>query len=181
MAWAREIYDAATPVIRIFGLGGRRWKRNVAKGARIGPWLQAEYKILNDATWRAKGACLYMVAGSDSAIRYFGISRNGIKHRWRTSPAYDAETMRRLSEDQLFHSQCWRHLQSETGTSGKSEFEVRVIGPQALVPLVQELGPPLSAFAALKDDGESLVAALERWFCNNRSERLAKWNVAMTA
>ena len=56
-AQARQIFEQATPVIRIHGVGGRRWKRNVAKGARIGPWLQGEYRILNEQVWREKGAC----------------------------------------------------------------------------------------------------------------------------
>ena len=78
---ARTIFDAATPAIKIFGVGGKSWKRNVAKGARIGPWLQGNYEIINEPAWRSKGACLYMVQASDSVIRYVGISRNGLKHR----------------------------------------------------------------------------------------------------
>ncbi|MDR5755322.1 hypothetical protein QCE48_31755, partial [Caballeronia sp. LZ024] len=111
--YANAIFNAATPVIRIHGIGGGRWKRNVAKGARIGPWLQAKYDILDAAVWAAKTPCLYLVAGSDDVIRYVGISRNRLKDRWRTSPAYDADTMIRLPENQLFHSQCWKHIELE--------------------------------------------------------------------
>ena len=103
---AQFIASHATPVLKISAVGGRLWKRNVAKGARIGPWLQGAYDVLDSEAWQSKGACLYLVMSKDAAIRYVGISRNGLKHRWRTSPAYDAETMDRLSQNQLFHSQC---------------------------------------------------------------------------
>ena len=52
---AKTIFNAATPVIKIFGVGGKRWKRNVAKGARIGPWLQGNYEIVNEPAWHSKG------------------------------------------------------------------------------------------------------------------------------
>src|SRR5690348_9713203 len=104
------IFNAATPVIKIHGIGGKRWKRNVAKGSRIGPWLQGQYEIIDGLVWRQRQPCLYLVQGSDSHIRYIGISRNGLKHRWRTSPAFDAETGKKLLTNQLFHSQCWKHI-----------------------------------------------------------------------
>lgn len=177
---ASSIYGAANAIIKIHGLGRSRWKRNVAKGARIGPWLQAEYEIMDDKSWRHKSACLYLVAGRDLMIRYVGISRNGLKHRWRTSPAYEAETMRRLPKNQLFHSQCWKYIEAESAREPRSTFEVRSITASALLPVLEKLGPPVSAFAALKDDGESLVASVERWLCNHRSKDLVSWNVAMT-
>jgi hypothetical protein len=177
---AKAIFNAATPVIKIFGVGGKRWKRNVAKGARIGPWLQGNYEIINEPAWRSKGACLYMVQASDSVIRYVGISRNGLKHRWRTSPAYDADTMIKLPKNQLFHSQCWKHIEAESETKPGITFEVRAISAEVLVPLLEKIGPPLSAFTVLRDDGESVVAGIERWLCNNSSSQLVSWNVAMT-
>lgn len=177
---ARTIFSAATSVIRIFGVGGRCWKRNVAKGARIGPWLQGDYEIINEQAWRSKGACLYMVQASDAVIRYVGISRNGLKHRWRTSPAYDAETMVKLQNNQLFHSQCWKHIEAESKANPGITFEVRAISAEVLVPVLERIGAPLSAFVVLKDDGESVVAGVERWLCNNSSGELVSWNVAMT-
>ncbi len=177
---ALAIFEAATPVIAISGVGGKRWKRNVKKGGRIGPWLQGEYAILDEAVWKEKEACLYLVGAGDRAIRYVGISRNGLKHRWRTSPAYCAETMERLPTNQIFHSQCWKHIERESAARPDSRFEVRSIGARALVPLLERMGPPLSGFAVLRDDGESVVASVERWLCNNRSEQVAAWNVAMT-
>lgn len=178
---AYEIFNAATPVLRIHDIGGKRWKRNVAKGARIGPWLQASYEVLNSKVWEERIPCLYLVAGADGVIRYVGISRNRMKDRWRESPAYDAITMERLPENQLFHSQCWKHIEREFTTSGASQYEVRCINGSKLLGLLQRLGPPLSAFVALQGDGEGIVAGVERWICNNQSPRLATWNVAMTA
>lgn len=177
---AYEIYRAATPVIRIHAVGGKRWKRNVARGARVGPWLQAKYDILNKNVWEARNPCLYLVAGNDGVIRYVGISRNRLKDRWRVSPAYDAETMNRLSDNQLFHSQCWKHVERESAANQNVAFEVRCIDGQALLPLLERLAPPLSAFAALRGDGEGIVAGVERWMCNNKSPDLVSWNVAMT-
>jgi hypothetical protein len=165
--------------LRINSLGGRRWKRNVAKGSRIGPWLQADYRVVNEQEWNSRGACLYLVGGRDRNVRYVGISRNGLRHRWRTSPAYDAETMRPLAAKQLFHSQCWKHIERESGGDPAAWFEVRSIRAPLLVPVLEALGPPLSAFAALRDDAEGVVATVERWICNNRSEDVARWNVAM--
>lgn len=177
---AYSIFQAATPVIRIHGLGGKRWKRNVAKGSRIGPWLQARYEILNKAVWEARRPCLYLVAGSDGVIRYVGISRNRLKDRWRISPAHDAETMVRLAENQLFHSQCWKHIERESAQNTGGTYEVRCIDGAHLLPLLEKLGPPLSAFAALRGDSEGIVAGVERWMCNNKGPELVAWNVAMT-
>jgi hypothetical protein len=175
-----RIFAAAPLVLKVRGLGGQRWKRNVAKGARIGPWLQANYEVVDKQEWQSGGACLYMVGASDGGIRYVGISRNGLKHRWRTSPAYDAVTMERLPQNQLFHSQCWKHLELETNSTPGVTYEVRSIAASALLALLDALGPPLSAFTLLRDDGESVVAGVERWICNHRSPEIARWNVSMT-
>jgi hypothetical protein len=180
LAHANEIYRASTPVIRIQGIGGHLWKRNVAKGGRIGPWLQAKYEVLNQTVWVARTPCLYLVIGSDKLIRYVGISRNRLKDRWRVSPAYEAETMQRLAENQLFHSQCWKHIERETDENPNATFEVRCIDAVALLLVLERLGPPLSAFTALRGDGEGIVAGVERWLCNNKGPSLVSWNVAMT-
>lgn len=177
---AQIIFAAAKPIIRIHGVGGKRWKRNVASGGRIGPWLQGDYSIVNESAWKEKGACLYLVQGNDGAIRYVGISRNGVKHRWRVSPAYDAETMTPLPKRQLFHSQCWKHIEAECTSRPGSSFEVRSIGAQSLVPLLGRMSAPLAGFLALGSDYEGIVAGVERWICNNSNSQLAKWNVAMT-
>jgi hypothetical protein len=175
--YTRSIFNQSTLVIEISGIGGKLWKRNVTKGSRIGPWLQANYEIVNTGAWKSKEACLYFVSGTDQKVRYVGISRNGLNHRWRTSPAYEAETMERLDQNQLFHSQCWKHIESETALNPKAKFQVRSIDAATLIPLLQKLGDPISAFCALRDDAESVVAGVERWICNNSDHDLARWNV----
>ncbi|KQU89069.1 hypothetical protein ASC78_23150 [Variovorax sp. Root318D1] len=177
---AYAIFNAATPVIRIHGIGGKRWKRNVAQGARVGPWLQAEYDILDTGLWKARTPCLYLVAGNDGVIRYVGTSRNRLADRWRVSPALDAEAMTPLSERQLFHSQCWIRIEQEVQRLPESTYEVRCIDGTRLSSVLAKLGPPLVAFTALGGDGEGIVAGVERWMCNNQGPQLVSWNVAMT-
>jgi hypothetical protein len=118
------------------------------------------------------------VAGSDSILRYVGISRNRLKDRWRVSPAHDAESMQRLPERQLFHSQCWKHIEREFISDPRNTYEVRCITGETLLTVLEKLGPPLSSLVALRGDSEGIVAAVERWLCNNG---LVSWNVAMTA
>ena len=67
---AQAIFQAATPIIRIFGVGGRRWKRNVEKGARIGPWLQGDYEILNDAAWLSSFALISLTGIKNALVSY---------------------------------------------------------------------------------------------------------------
>ena len=177
---AKTIFNAATLVLLIHGVGGSQWTRNVAKGSRIGPWLRGMYQVLDKRAWMAKGPCLYFVSGSDEVIRYVGISRNGLKHRWRQSPAFDAVTGVQLGERQLFHSQCWKHIERESLATPDIKFEVRAIAPLMLAKVLDGIGPPLSGFAGLREDGEGLVACVERWLCNNQANDLVTWNTSMT-
>lgn len=181
---AVNLFKIATPVIKIHGVGGEKWKRNIANNpndSRIGPWLQGKYEILDERKWREKGACLYIVAGSDSNIRYVGISRNGLKHRWRTSPAFDAVTMKKLAKNQIFHSQCWKNIERESLNNPNITFEVRCISAQQITSIHHLLSSQISSLViAFKEDGESIVAGIERWFCNNNSADFLSWNVAMT-
>lgn len=180
---AESIFCAATPVLHIHRLEAPLWKRKIDQNpsdARIGPWLQARYTVLSEEAWRNRGVCLYMVKQKSESIRYVGISRNGVKHRWRTSPAYDANTMNRLPENQLFHSQCWRHMQSAFAADLQVSVEVRTIMHNTLAAQLSALGPPLSGFLALGDDGEGMCAAVERWLCNRSSGSFLSWNTAMT-
>lgn len=143
-------------------MSGPRWQRNVAKGARIGPWLQATNEVLDEAAWKARTPCLYMLAGSDEVIRYVGISRNRMADRWRVSPALDAQTLAPMSRRQLFHSQCWKPMQSEMETASSLTYEVRSIDGVKLTELLRRLGPHVSGFAVLEGDHGGLVAAVER-------------------
>lgn len=174
------LLNKATPVIRIDQLGGARWRRNVAKGGRIGPWLQASYEILRPDIWALRVPCLYMLAGHDGGIRYVGISRNRLKDRWRTSPALDAETGALMPKRQLFHSQCWKRMEQEYAVNGTIAYEVRWISGDMLFEALEHLGPPLSAFTGLRGDSEGIAAAVERWICNNSSPDLAPWNIMLT-
>ncbi|MCY1499755.1 hypothetical protein D9M68_337820 [compost metagenome] len=179
---AFRILGPSNRVIHISALldGGRKWKRNVATGGRIGPWLGAEYTILNRAAWHRLEPCLYLVVSEeDGGIRYVGISRKRLKDRWRESPAHDADTLAPLPQRQLFHSQCWKRIEGE-GIRAGAGFYVHVIHATALLTLLESLDHPVRAFAELRDDGESVVASIERWLCNHRSDRVALWNVAMT-
>lgn len=180
---ANSIYLAATPVLRIHRMFSPRWKRSIPQNpsdARIGPWLQADYTVVNESAWKEAGACLYLVRTSDGHLRYVGISRNGVKHRWRTSPAYDAETMSKLPKNQLFHSQCWRHIETAWQRNPSVDIEVRSIQHSALVQVLSRLGPPLSGFLALDGDGEGICAGVERWLCNRSEGEFLAWNTAMT-
>jgi hypothetical protein len=60
-------------------------------------------------------------------------------------------------------------------------FEVRAISAEKLIPVLETIGAPLSAFTALRGDGEGIVGAIERWLCNHSSPHLVSWNVAMTS
>jgi hypothetical protein len=126
-----RITEAAPVVLRVRGLGGPRWVRKVRKRARIGPWLQADYDVVDRGKWRREGACFYLVCASDARVRYVGFSENRLRDRWRTSPAYDAETKVRLAQDQLFHSQCWKHMEAEMAAGEGAWYEVRHPGARA--------------------------------------------------
>lgn len=178
---AQSIYQAATPVLRIRGTGSRQWIRNVpSTDPRYGPWLQADYQVLNERAWTAQGPCLYLVGSSDGGVRYVGISRNGLKHRWRLSPAYDATSRTPLAKRQLFHSQCWRHVERELQENFGRSFEVRRLDAVYLVSHLLKMGGPLAGLAAVQAHGESVLAGVERWLCNHQSADLAVWNKAMT-
>lgn len=179
---ANKLNALSTPVLKINGIGGTFWKRNVKSGSRVGPWLQGEFEILNEAAWKEKAPCLYLVSSSSGTIHYVGISRNRLKDRWRTSPAYDAETMHRLPKDQIFHSQCWKHIQTETKIKPDLKFEIRAIKADAIIKNKELFNTEITALVtAFSSDGESIVAGIERWFCNNSEIDFLNWNVAMTA
>lgn len=102
-----------------------------------------------------------------------------MRDRWRESPAVAHETGAKI-ENQLFHSQCWRHIEREYDADGATEYEVRCINGHELRAILEMVGPPVSGFAALGADAEGIAAAVERWLCNHKSQRLVSWNVAMT-
>jgi hypothetical protein len=181
---AEVLFGSATPVLQVHRLDPPLWKRKIDKNPRdlrTGPWLQARFTVVNDHVWRKREACLYLVKQGFGPVRYVGISRNGVRHRWRTSPAYDPLSMTRLPNNQLFHSQCWRHMQLLALQNPTIDVEVRTITRELLCPTLTALGPPLSGFLPLGEDGEGLCAAVERWLCNRRSGDFLSWNTAMTS
>lgn len=107
--WTPESVAAlSAPVLVITGMAEPWWTRKVKPGDRRGrPWLSAEKKVIDDAAWDRRGACLYMLTGPDDNVRYVGISVNRLKDRWRMSPAREVDTLLDLPEGRLFHSQCW--------------------------------------------------------------------------
>lgn len=175
---ANQLYDAATPIIRINSLTSRKWRRNDQKQyPRTGPWHAANYDVLDRDAWLRKHACIYFVGGDDGLMRYTGISRNGIKDRWREAPAVDPETGKKLPKNELHHSQCWPHIEREYQNKPGCVFEVRTMAGAKLASVLKQLGPPLSGLLVLDNDHEGLVSAVERWICNNQ---LVTWNSAMT-
>jgi hypothetical protein len=176
-----HLIQQATPVLTIQGLTPQRWTRKVREGdARQGPWQRAQYTLLDAQAWQRLGACLYLVTGRDGGLRYVGISCNGLKHRWRLSPAVCATTGQALAERQLFHSQCWKHIEAEYANDAQSRFTVRCLADRDLLAALSQMGEPLCTLAAFGEDGETVCAVVERWICNQSSNGLARWNVAMT-
>jgi hypothetical protein len=177
----QHLLRAADPVLHIHGLDGRRWSRHVPeKDARFGPWLQARYDVLNAPSWQHRGPCLYFVTGADEGLRYVGISRNGLKHRWRLSPGVDSSDGASLPQRQLFHSQCWKHVEVEFAQDPQAHFTVHSLGAQSLIEALAGIDDPLASLATLSDDAETVAMAVERWICNRASASVASWNVAMT-
>jgi hypothetical protein len=169
----REFAAAAPVVIEIDGVGGRRWKRKVAKGARIGPWQQARYRVVDSPRWSRRAPCLYLVSGYDGDIRYVGVSKNRLKDRWRTSPALDAETMELLPAKELFHSQCMKHIEMEFAEGSEASFRIHGLFADELVPWQDRLGIP--RLSAGVHDSE-LVLSAERWLRDRRSSAIVPWN-----
>lgn len=173
-------WQRAIPVLRVTGAGGRQWKRDMADPTdrRVGPWLQANYQVLDHSTWTRVGDCLYfVVAGSDGNLRYVGKSKKQVSERWRMSPALCAETGDLLPSKQLFHSQCMRPMQAEFALSPDAVFEVRTLSAQELRPLVAAAG--LSEICEHPMDSR-FVEELERWMCRAWSQEFVAWNKSGT-
>lgn len=173
-ALATALTREATPVLRISGVEDGAWRRNVARGPRVGPWKRLRYTVLNDSAWRAPGACLYLVVSNRGTIQYAGISLRRLKDRWRLCPAFDAASGQRLPGAQLFHSQCQKHLEQAFGAQSDASFEVRVIYSGRLQELMKMLGFDTAAAAP----GEDVVTTAEKWLRTWRSPGLVPWNVA---
>ncbi|MFC7459403.1 hypothetical protein [Hydrogenophaga defluvii] len=108
------------------------------------------------------------------------MSKNRMRDRWRESPAIDHDTGEQIAH-QLFHSQCWRQIETEFSQRGALEYEVRCLSGAQIGIALRRLGQPLSDLADANVDAESQAAAIERWICSNSSATLVPWNMAMTS
>ncbi len=179
MQCAEILRKGAKLALEITGVGEPVWERK-PEGGRRGPWLTGAYRVHDEAAWHLQKPCLYMVV-REGEFRYFGISRQRLKTRWRLSPALDPQDRTRVIGKNIFHSQCWKHLEREMQERPGIPFFVYVIhGSDLIAMLSQHSDLPLSGLLALGNDEEGIVAAAERWFCNRQGVRFADWNSAMT-
>lgn len=166
----------STPVLMVSEIGGREWYRK-PKDRRRGPWLSANYSVINETAWRRKGPCIYFVRDKTANLRYVGISLNAMEDRWRTSPAYTASDIL-LPGDELFHSECWPKI-CEYARSGKvSSYEISVLSGIELLELLRTVNHDLVHVSFLRNDPEIAVTVLELWIC--KYGYMTLWNKALT-
>lgn len=170
-----SLIQASKPVLRINTVGGRSWFRKPKDGRR-GPWLSAQYDVVDQVLWNRRGPCIYFVRDGGNVLRYVGISLNKLDDRWRTSPAYDLDEQR-LSGDELFHSQCWHRI---AGPDERVEppFTVSVLSGAEALTLLPTLDHELAHLGVLKRDPDIIVTVLELWVCKYGHASL--WNKALT-
>ena len=169
---ASVIIEASQPVIKINGFNDFEWYRKT-KDSRKGPWLQSDYKVIDEKLWREMKPCLYFLTGDNGELKYVGRSVNRIKDRWRTSPAYD-EFGNLLNRNEMFHSQCWRHMCDAKKAGSNDIYVVSVIHDVALVELLSNINHEISGLSVFKNDPEIAVIALEVWF--NKYFQSKLWN-----
>lgn len=81
-----------------------------------------------------------------------------MKDRWRESPAYDAETLAPWPQRQLFHCQCWKHIERETAFSPANTYEISE--HDAYPPTKVKSFPCLDQFYAMAFAQLAMVAPL---------------------
>lgn len=142
------------------------WYRRVpVTDARYGPWRSVGF--VDYPRWRVRSPCLYLVLGSDGRFRYAGVSINGLKDRWRLSPARDEHGS--MLEHQLFHNRCWPALQDELVTSPSLTFEVHSLFADGV--LSSRLVPNLP-----HEEPASIVRLAEDQVRRARSPDFLTWN-----
>ena len=169
---ALEIITKSRPIIRINNIQNNQWYRK-PEGSRKGPWYEANYDIFDDEMWSLKRCCLYFVKDEKEELKYIGISRNGLKQRWRLSPAFDLNK-NQLQEKKLFHSQCWPPICDEKKRGGNLNYTISVIHDSELFMVLEESYHQLSGLASLKNYPEIVIEAMEKWFILNFNDSL--WN-----
>lgn len=118
--FAYELCNKAKTTLKINGLTPDMpmWIRKMSnpKDARIGPWEAGDYTVVDKEVWKSKQASIYFVVGVDKKIYYVGTAKNGVKDRWRLSPAtYPSVTPPNpsLPPKQIFHNRCWPMMQQK--------------------------------------------------------------------
>lgn len=78
--------------------------------------------------------------------------------------------------------QCWKHIQRESVNKPNLMFEIRSIKAETIIKNQHQFNAEIKGLvSAFASDGESIVASIERWLCNNNGVDFLNWNVAMTA
>lgn len=154
--------EASKPVLQIDGVTEKLWRRNVRRGARVGPWRSLKYSAINPALWRRRGPCLYFASDSAQKTVYIGISKNRFADRWRLSPAFDPASGELLPHRELFHSQCQRHIQADA----------------TKLPVLVSMLPEADALAIARTFGQgpSSLSGLEASLIRSASESSLTWN-----
>lgn len=184
-----RLFDSGSPILRINGLlrEGARWHRRVkSTDSRFGPWLPADYEITDEEAWNRRSECLYFVSSGPSQYEYVGRSVNRVKDRWRLSPGWAEDTNHQLPEKQLFHSQCWPHIEQAFRVRPSSRFEVRAIFGEELESAVrhtQSSGLLEALLMAGTSRSRDRVVAAEKWLLKRGRApqspiggRLFEWN-----
>ena len=166
------IIEASQPVIKINGFNDFEWYRKT-KDSRKGPWLQSDYKVIDEKLWREMKPCLYFLTGDNGELKYVGRSVNRIKDRWRTSPAYDANE-KPLNRHEMFHNRCWPHMCDAKKPVSNETYVVSVIHYTDLVEVLSTINHEISGLLVFKNDPRRFVKKVEDWFIDNFMSQL--WN-----
>ena len=173
--FADKLYRTATPILRIHGMGDPHWRRTAAKGSKD-VWQSATYENLDLQKWRASTYGVYMVGSEDGTVLYVGTCDQGLATAFRLSPAFDAETRERMAKAQLFHHECWPHLQQSYAEGAEGAYEVRLISADDLAHIVKTYGIPRGALPEGTRNVRDIRTHTVKWLLRNRTPALAWWN-----
>lgn len=169
---ADVIVNSSDQVMKINSIMDNQWYRK-PKGPRKGPWYSGQYEIVNNDFWNKNEECIYFVRNSSKELLYVGISVNSLRDRWRTSPAYDVNE-NPLGKNEIFHSQCWPEICKAHKQGGNESYSISVLHGKKLQSVLSSLDHPISNLAAMKDDSDIAVIAIEVWFVKRFWNQL--WN-----
>ena len=169
---ASVIIQASQPIIKINGFNDLEWYRK-PKDSRKGPWLQCRYEVIDTKLWGKMKPCLYFLTEDNGDLKYVGKSLNGISQRWKTAPAYDVNE-KRIRPDEMFHSQCMRHMCDAKKAGNNDRYVVSIIHDAELVEVLSTINHEISGLSVFKIDPEIAVTAMEGWFILKFKSQL--WN-----